>query len=158
MKIKSKSLSRCLVEAWLAKRGGRIVGTLSLTPALSRWERENDLSPSGKTVVVGLMETTTIGCDIRQFPSPSGRGIKGEGERLRLPTASKPRGACRRHESGLATMVFVILLAIMMILVMAESRALFHLNRETKFLEQQQIKRLNGPVTNTMPTSTTEKK
>ena len=63
-----------------------------------------------------------------------------------------------RRESGLATMIFIILLAIMMILVMAESRALFHLHRETKFLEQQQIKRLNGPVTNTMPTSTTEKK
>ena len=64
----------------------------------------------------------------------------------------------KRRESGLATMIFIILLAIMMILVMAESRALFHLHRETKFLEQQQIKRLNGPVTNTMPTSTTEKK
>ena len=64
----------------------------------------------------------------------------------------------QRHESGLATMIFIILLAIMMILVMAESRALFQLHRETKFLEQQQIKRLNGPVTNTMPTSTTEKK
>ena len=64
----------------------------------------------------------------------------------------------KRHENGLATMIFIILLAIMMILVMAESRALFHLHRETKFLEQQQIKRLNGPVTNTMPTSTTEKK
>ena len=33
----------------------------------------------------------------------------------------------KRRESGLATMIFIILLAIMMILVMAESRALFHL-------------------------------
>jgi Tfp pilus assembly protein PilX len=51
----------------------------------------------------------------------------------------------RRNQSGMATMVFMVLLMIMMILVIAESRALLHLNRETKFLEQQQIKRLNGP-------------
>ena len=54
----------------------------SLTPALSRWERENYLL---------LQETTTAGActggmwkrlDARKlFPSPSGRGIKGEGER-----------------------------------------------------------------------------
>ena len=50
----------------------------------------------------------------------------------------------RRHESGMVTMVFIGLLAIMMILVTAESRALYQLHRETKFLEQQQIKRLNG--------------
>ena len=64
--------------------------------------------------------------------------------------------ALRRHESGMATMIFVILLVIMMILVTAESRALFHLNRETKFLEQQQIKRLNGSTTNVAPARTTE--
>ena len=64
----------------------------------------------------------------------------------------------KRRESGLATMIFIILLAIMMILVMAESRALFHLHRETKFLEQQQIKRLNGSTTNAAPARTTEKK
>ena len=62
----------------------------------------------------------------------------------------------KRHESGMATMIFVILLVIMMILVTAESRALFHLNRETKFLEQQQIKRLNGSATNAPPTSATQ--
>ena len=62
----------------------------------------------------------------------------------------------KRNESGLATMIFVILLAIMMILVTAESRALFHLHRETKFLEQQQIKRLNGSTTNAAPAPATE--
>ena len=62
----------------------------------------------------------------------------------------------QRNESGLATMVFIILLAIMMILVMAESRALFHLHRETKFLEQQQIKRLNGSATNSAPARATQ--
>ena len=62
----------------------------------------------------------------------------------------------QRNESGLATMIFIILLAIMMILVMAESRALFHLHRETKFLEQQQIKRLNGSATNSAPARATQ--
>ena len=62
----------------------------------------------------------------------------------------------KRHEGGLATMIFIILLAIMMILVMAESRALFHLHRETKFLEQQQIKRLNGSPTNAAPARATQ--
>lgn len=54
-----------------------------------------------------------------------------------------------RAEDGMATIIFITLLAIMMILVTAEARALFHLHREVKFLEQQQIKRLN-----TIPTYT----
>ena len=45
-------------------------------------------------------------------------------------------------------MIFIVLLAIMMILVTAESSALFHLHREVRFLEQQQIKRLNASQTN----------
>ena len=62
----------------------------------------------------------------------------------------------RQHsdEQGMATVVFIALLAIMMILVTAESRALFHLHREVKFLEQQQIKRLNAPATNLVSTAT----
>lgn len=59
--------------------------------------------------------------------------------------------ATTRHgENGMATLVFIALLAIMMILVMAEARALFHLHREVKFLEQLQIKRLNTISTNTV--------
>jgi hypothetical protein len=51
-----------------------------------------------------------------------------------------PRLAASKHaENGMATLVFITLLAIMMILVTAEARALFHLHREVKFLEQQQI-------------------
>ena len=60
----------------------------------------------------------------------------------------------RENERGMATVVFIALLAIMMILVTAESRALFHLHREAKLLEQQQIKRLNSPATNTVSTAT----
>jgi len=52
------------------------------------------------------------------------------------------------------TVVFIALLAIMLILVMAESRALIQLHRELKLLEQQQIKRLNPPPTNTVSTAT----
>ncbi len=54
----------------------------------------------------------------------------------------------KRSEAGMATVIFIALLAIMMILVTAESRALFRLHREVKFLEQQQNKRLNPPATN----------
>jgi hypothetical protein len=64
----------------------------------------------------------------------------------------------RSSENGLATIVFISLLAIMMILVMAEVRALVQLRQETKFLEQQQIKRLNGSQTNTVFTTNLESK
>jgi hypothetical protein len=57
-------------------------------------------------------------------------------------------GTSRRSERGMATLIFIVLLSIMLILVMAESGALFHLHREVKFLEQQQIKRLNLSQTN----------
>jgi hypothetical protein len=59
-------------------------------------------------------------------------------------------GTARRSERGMATLIFIVLLAIMLILVTAESGALFHLHREVKFLEQQQIKRLNASQTNSV--------
>jgi hypothetical protein len=61
-------------------------------------------------------------------------------------------------EGGSITVIFIVLLAIMMILVTAESRALFQLHREVKFLEQQQIKRLNASTTNTIVTVPPESK
>ncbi len=61
-------------------------------------------------------------------------------------------------ERGMATVIFIALLAIMLILVMAESRALIRLHREVKFLEQQQIKRLNGPQTNVVATAMSQSK
>jgi hypothetical protein len=67
-------------------------------------------------------------------------------------------GAPGRSEGGFATFIFIVLLSIMLILVTAESGALFHLHREVKFLEQQQIKRLNLSPTNATPiVSLTEK-
>jgi hypothetical protein len=59
-------------------------------------------------------------------------------------------GAPKRSEGGFATLIFIVLLAIMLILVTAESSALFHLHREVKFLEQQQIKRLDASQTNSI--------
>jgi cell division protein FtsL len=50
----------------------------------------------------------------------------------------------RKGERGMASLIFIILLAIMVILVTAESRALFTLHLEAKSLEQKQIKRLNA--------------
>jgi len=68
--------------------------------------------------------------------------------KIKLSHSGGRRAAPKRSEAGSAVLLFISLLAIMMILVTAESRALFHLHREVKFLEQQQIKRLNGPQTN----------
>jgi hypothetical protein len=70
-----------------------------------------------------------------------------------MKTFSKAESGRRKakndlRQRGMATVVFIALLAIMMILVMVESSALFRLHREVKLIEQQQIKRLNGPQTN----------
>jgi hypothetical protein len=55
----------------------------------------------------------------------------------------------RQRERGMiATVLFIALLAIMILLVAANGKALFQLHREVKFLEQQQIKRLNSSQTN----------
>ena len=56
----------------------------------------------------------------------------------------------KRSQNGMATIIFIGLLAIMMILVTAESKALFNLHREVKFLEQKQVKRLNASQTNSI--------
>jgi hypothetical protein len=47
-----------------------------------------------------------------------------------------------RCQSGSVVLIFTILLTIMVILVTAEMRSLAQLQRQEKFLEQQQIKRL----------------
>jgi hypothetical protein len=51
----------------------------------------------------------------------------------------------RRGDRGSAVILLLALVAIMLILITAESRALFQLHREVKWLEQQQIKRLSAP-------------
>lgn len=55
---------------------------------------------------------------------------------------------CRRQD-GSATIIFTILLSIMMILAVAETRALVQLHQEQHLLEQRQIQRLQhhtGPA------------
>jgi hypothetical protein len=57
----------------------------------------------------------------------------------------------QKNEAGLATIVFITLLAIMVLLAAANTAALIHLHRDVKLLEQQQIKRLNGSQANSSP-------
>jgi hypothetical protein len=53
------------------------------------------------------------------------------------------------NDGGSATVMFIALLAIMMILVTANSKSLFILHREVQLLDQQQVKRLDASQTNT---------
>jgi ABC-type Fe3+ transport system permease subunit len=62
----------------------------------------------------------------------------------------------RQHESGMATIVFIALLTIMLILVTAEMRSLAQLHGEQKLLERQQIKRLTQAATNTVAVAVSE--
>ena len=55
----------------------------------------------------------------------------------------------------MATIMFITLLTIMVLLAAAESAALIRLHREVKFVEQQQIKRLNGHQANSVPVALT---
>ena len=48
----------------------------------------------------------------------------------------------RRRQDGSATVIFTILLSIMMILAVAETRALVQLHQDQRLLEQRQIQRL----------------
>ena len=55
----------------------------------------------------------------------------------------------RRHrQSGSAVLIFITLLAIMLMLITANSSALLQLHRELKLLDQRQVERLNASQTN----------
>jgi hypothetical protein len=56
----------------------------------------------------------------------------------------------KHNDSGMVTVIFIGLLAIMMILVTAECSALLQLHREVKLLEKRQIKRLASPAINSI--------
>ena len=61
-----------------------IYESLSLTPALSRWERENCFQPLGKPAAGFCLVATEFREDTqRLFPLPAGEG-QGEGERNAL--------------------------------------------------------------------------
>ena len=76
--------------------------------------------------------------------------------RIQPDNFERSPGAPKRSEGGMATVLFIALLAIMLMLVTAESRALIHLHREVKLLEQQQLKRLNVQPTNAVATAISE--
>jgi hypothetical protein len=67
-------------------------------------------------------------------------------------------GASKRSEDGMATFVCIALLAVMLVLVMAESSALFHLHQEMRLLEQKQIQRLEATQTNSSVVTKQESK
>ncbi len=62
----------------------------------------------------------------------------------------------RRLERGSATLIYIALMTIMLILVTAEGRTLLNLRREVKLLERRQIQRLNRSQTNSMNLQQTE--
>lgn len=64
----------------------------------------------------------------------------------------------RSQQRGFLSLVFLVLMAVMVILVAANSRVLLHLHRETRLLERQQIQRLAGVSTNLTAGVTTELK
>ena len=61
---------------------------------------------------------------------------------------SRFQGSERPRQNGSAVFIFLTLLAIMMILVAANSRALLDLHNQIKLLEHRQIERLNASQTN----------
>jgi len=54
------------------------------------------------------------------------------------------------RQNGSTVLVLITLLAIMVILATANSKALFHLHREIKLLENRQVLRLNTSQTDTI--------
>lgn len=58
----------------------------------------------------------------------------------------------RRHrERGMATVLFIALLAIMAVLVVSNARPVMQLRVTEKMIEQKQIERLNASQTNAAP-------
>jgi len=58
-----------------------------------------------------------------------------------------------RRQNGSAVLIFITLLAIMMMLITANSSALLHLHRELKLLDRRQVERLNASQTNATTTA-----
>lgn len=52
------------------------------------------------------------------------------------------------RQSGSAVLIMITLLAVMLLLLTANSSALLHLHRELKLLDQRQVERLNASQTN----------
>ena len=59
-------------------------------------------------------------------------------------------GASKRSEDGMATLILIVLLAVMLVFVAAESSSLLHLRSELQMLERRQIQRLDASQTNSI--------
>jgi hypothetical protein len=59
---------------------------------------------------------------------------------------------CHR-QGGSAVLIFITLLAIMLMLITANSSTLLHLHRELKLLDQRQVERLKASQTNIATTA-----
>ena len=59
-------------------------------------------------------------------------------------------GASKRSEDGMATLILIVLLAVMLVFVAAESSSLLNLRRDLQLLEQKQIQRLDASQTNSI--------
>jgi len=69
---------------------------------------------------------------------------------MKIPRFNRSRS---HRQSGSAVLIFITLLAIMLMLIAANSSALLHLHRELKLLDQRQIKRLDASQTNAITTA-----
>jgi hypothetical protein len=66
---------------------------------------------------------------------------------------SRFKSSRHSRQSGSAVLIFITLLAIMLMLITANSSALLHLHRELKLLDRRQVERLNASQTNTTTTA-----
>ena len=55
------------------------------------------------------------------------------------------------RETGMVTVLFIGLLAIMMVLLTVEASSIIRLRQEVRLLERQQVHRLNSSATNAVP-------
>jgi hypothetical protein len=67
---------------------------------------------------------------------------------MKMIAASSKTPALRARERGMATFIFIVLLAIMVILITSNVRTIMHLRAEERLIEQKQIQRLNPAQTN----------
>jgi hypothetical protein len=66
--------------------------------------------------------------------------------------------AAHSRQGGSATIIFVTLLSIMLVLVAANGRTLVLLKKEVRLIEQRQVQRLQGSPTNAPAAVTLEAK
>ena len=105
--------------------------------AVTAWRWELELKPRRKETHLPLLFTFEAAADNHTMKI------------LYADNLARKPAARQNGEGGFASSVFIALLAIMVMLVIAEQHSAVSIcDREVKFLEQQQIKRLNASQTN----------